>query len=202
LICSVLNQLIPSMQEHSSISRLNGLPTPNGVEKSGLSKQDNCTAVQSNYALTRPRFFEGHRSHLEQGLYGDLDERKSRARRTHTKSRQGCFGCKKRKIKVSELAPYSNWFLIVVSVRKHYQPASIASGKDSRAHIPSLTYRHVIWEAPKFRSSLRRLRSSAWLICDYFTISSSTLIHIFQSVMTRCGSAACQLWHIRFVSRF
>jgi len=64
------------------------------------STASNRSITAGNPAVILPRYSTGHRPVLKEGMRAEPEAKLPKSRRGHKKSRQGCFECKKRKIKV------------------------------------------------------------------------------------------------------
>jgi hypothetical protein len=131
--------------------------------------------------------------------------RKPIPRKGHTKSRRGCFNCKRRRIKCNERHPECD-HCIKAGLHCEY-PANIIQATQRSTTSPHPREVGNLRSTPgMFVSILRHTTVSArpnqyspWPTCDYSTTSSSPHIHICLSGQTRSGSQSYQVLHIMYV---
>ncbi len=121
--------------------------------------------------------------------------RKPIPRKGHTKSRRGCFNCKRRRIKCNEKHPDCN-HCVKAGLECQY-PANIIQSTQRSPSCPSPQEVGNLRSTPGMFVSIpcamcskneKLIDDSPWPICDYSTISSSQPTHISQWVLIRFGS--------------
>jgi hypothetical protein len=130
--------------------------------------------------------------------------RKPVPRKGHTKSRRGCFNCKRRRIKCNEKHPECN-HCIKAGLHCEY-PANIIQSTLRSPTSPHPREVGNLRSTPGMFVSMvtsavlaRPDKYSPWPTCASFTTSSSPHIHIYQWVRTRSGSQSYPVLHITYV---
>jgi hypothetical protein len=127
-------------EEPSSVPYQIASPSLRNPNQSDPSTDPNQRIVSNRYIALRPWYAASHQSGLDETLRSNSEAKTPRSRKGHTKSRQGCFECKKRKIKVfssSNSTCHAQGYLVsrkssgMYQLRAERTPVQISSHKNT-----------------------------------------------------------------------